>query len=80
MLQTASELVAPDDRIILMKNEVYRVPQTHREVQVLSGTAWITLDKKDIILHSSEQASLPFSKNPVLISALNNMPLIMAVW
>jgi len=79
MLQTASELVAPD-RIILMKNEVYRVPQTHREVQVLSGTAWITLDKKDIILHGSEQASLPFSKNPVLISALNNMPLIMAVW
>ncbi|XZN90485.1 MAG: hypothetical protein ACM65L_09015 [Microcoleus sp.] len=79
MLQTASELVAPN-RIILMKNEVYRVPQTHREVQVLSGIAWITLDTKDIILHSSEQASLPFSKNPVLISALNNMPLIMAIW
>ncbi|MEG3849595.1 hypothetical protein QT971_02420 [Microcoleus sp. herbarium19] len=86
MLQRYSELAAPvsetleEDRIILMKNEVYRLPQTHREIQVLSGIAWITLDKQDIILHSSEKASLPSSKNAAVISALNNMPLIVAVW
>lgn len=86
MLQRYSELVAPvsgtleEDRIILMKNEVYRLPQTHREIQVLSGIAWITLDKQDIILHSSEKASLPSSKNAALISALNNVPLILAVY
>ena len=93
MLQRYSELAAPvsgarpyggyaneEDRIIVMKNEVYRLPQTHREVQVLSGIAWITLDKQDIILQSAEKASLPPSKNWAVISALNNMPLILAVW
>ena len=49
MLQKISELTAPD-RIILMENEVYRLPQTHREIQVWSGIAWITLDQQDIIL------------------------------
>ena len=79
MLQKISELAAPD-RIILMNNEIYRLPRTHREIQVLSGIAWITLDQQDIILHSPEKASLPPSKNFAVISALNNMPLILAVW
>jgi hypothetical protein len=78
MLQKISELTAPN-RIILMENEVYRLPQTHREIQVLSGIAWITLDQQDIILQSPEKASLPPSKNFAVISALNNMPLILAV-
>ena len=86
MLQRYSELAAPvsgtleENRIILMKNEVYRLPQTHQEVQVLLGIAWITLDKQDIILHSPEKVSLPPSKNFAVISALNNMPLVVAVW
>jgi hypothetical protein len=79
MLQRYSELAAPD-RIIVMKDEVYRLPQTHRQIQVISGTAWITLDKQDIILDSPEKVSLPSSKNAVVISALNNVPLILAVW
>jgi hypothetical protein len=78
MLQRYSECAAPD-RIILMKNEVYRLPQNHREVQVLLGIAWITVDKQDIILHGPEKISLPPSKNFAVISALSNMPLIMAV-
>jgi hypothetical protein len=86
MLQKNSELTAPvsgaleEDRIILMENEVYRLPQTHREIQVLSGSAWITLDQQDIILQSHEKASLPPSKNFAVISALNNMPLILVAW
>jgi hypothetical protein len=46
----------------------------------LSGIAWITLDQQDIILQSHEKASLPPSKNFAVISALNNMPLILAAW
>ena len=86
MLQRYAELSAlvsgalEKERIILMKNEVYRLPQTHREIQVLLGIAWITLDKQDIILHGPEKVSLPPSKNFAVISALNNMPLIVAVW
>ncbi|MCC3404489.1 MAG: hypothetical protein JGK17_02665 [Microcoleus sp. PH2017_10_PVI_O_A] len=79
MLQRYSECAAPE-RIIIMKNEVYKLPQTNREIQVLSGIAWITLDKQDIILHSPEKASLSPSKNFAVISALSNMPLIVAVW
>lgn len=79
MLQRYSELAAPD-RIILMKDEVYKLPQTHREVQVLSGIAWITIDQQDIILDGSEKVLLPSSKNAAVISALNNVPLILAVW
>ncbi|MEG4516133.1 MULTISPECIES: hypothetical protein [unclassified Microcoleus] len=78
MLQTYSECAAPD-RIILKGNEVYRLPQTNQEIQVLSGIAWITLDQQDIILHSQEKASLPPSKNFAVISALNNMPLILTL-
>lgn len=79
MLQRYSECAAPE-RIILMKNEVYRLPQTHRAIQVLSGIAWITVDQQDIILHGVEKISLPPSKNFAVISALSNMPLVVAVW
>ncbi|WP_293340335.1 hypothetical protein [Microcoleus sp. CAWBG58] len=85
MVQIYSKCATPvsgaleKDRIILLKNEVYSLPQTHREVQVVSGIAWITVDKQDIILHSPETISLPPSKNIAVISALNNMPLILAV-
>ncbi|MGL5060642.1 MAG: hypothetical protein ACRC62_11745 [Microcoleus sp.] len=79
MLQKHSKLAAPD-RIILMKDEVYRLPQTVREIQVLSGIAWLTFGEQDIILQSTEKTSLPPSKNFAVISALNNMPLILAVW
>jgi hypothetical protein len=79
MLQISSELAA-SDRIILMKDEVYRLPQTYREIQVLSGIAWITIDTQDIILNNSEKVTLPSSKNPAVISALNNVSLILAVW
>jgi hypothetical protein len=79
MLQISSELAA-SNRIILMKDEVYRLPQTHREIQVLSGIAWITIDTQDIILNNSEKVTLPSSKNPAVISALNNVSLILAVW
>lgn len=86
MLQRYSECAAPvsgalkEDRIILTKNDVYKLPKTHREIQVLSGIAWISLDKQDIILHGPAKASLPPSKNFAVISALNNMPLIVALW
>ncbi len=86
MLQRYFELAASvsgtleENRIIVMKDEVYRLPQTHRQIQVISGIAWITLDKQDIILNSPEKVSLSSSKNPVVISALNNVPLILAVW
>ncbi|MGE5659253.1 MAG: hypothetical protein ACM37W_21880 [Actinomycetota bacterium] len=46
-------------------------------MQVLSGTAWITIDQKDIILRSGEKAELPSTKHFAVISALSQVPLIL---
>ncbi|MCU0546765.1 MAG: hypothetical protein MUE44_32140 [Oscillatoriaceae cyanobacterium Prado104] len=79
MFQKHSECTAPD-RIILMNREVYKLPHSVREIQVLSGIAWLTLDQQDIILQNPEKTTLQPSKNAALISALNNMPLVLAIW
>lgn len=79
MLQKNPQCAVPD-RIILMNKEAYKLPQTVRAIQVLSGIAWLTLHKQDIILQSSEKTLLSPSKNAAVISALKNMPLILAVW
>lgn len=65
--------------IKLENNQVFRLPKAYRNVQVLSGTAWITIDKQDIILRSGEKVSLPLSKNFAVISVLSKIPLILEV-
>lgn len=64
-------------RLMLYKNELIRLPESCRELQVVSGQAWITQADKDIILRSGECAALNPSKDSVLVSALGNKPLIM---
>lgn len=76
MFQRHSQLVAPS-RFTLEKNQVFRLPKTYREVQVVSGTAWITVDREDIIVRSGEKASLPNPQNFAVISALSQTPLIL---
>ncbi|HLO47460.1 MAG TPA: hypothetical protein VK211_03440 [Kamptonema sp.] len=75
MFQRNSQFAA----IKIENNQVFRLPKAYREVQVLSGTAWITVDRKDIILRSGEKVCLPSSNNFALISALTNVPLILEV-
>ncbi|MDF0556924.1 hypothetical protein [Kamptonema sp. UHCC 0994] len=65
--------------IKLENNQVFRLPKAYRDVQVLSGTAWITVDKQDIILRTGDKVSLPSSNNFAVISVLTKVPLILEV-
>lgn len=75
MLKHNSQLTA----IKLENNQVFKLPQAYREVQVLSGTAWITVDQQDIILRCGEKTAIPSSNNFAVISALTKNPLIFEV-
>jgi hypothetical protein len=44
----------------------------------MSGSAWITFDGQDIIVHSGDQIALTSNSDPVIISALGDHPLIYA--
>jgi len=65
--------------IKIENNQVFKLPKAYREVQVLSGTAWITVERKDIVLRSGEKVYLPSSKNFALISALTKVPLMLEI-
>jgi mannose-6-phosphate isomerase class I len=76
MLEYNSQLTA----IKLENNQVFKLPQAYREVQVLSGTAWITIDQKDLILKCGEKAAIPATHhNFAVISGLTKNPLIFKV-
>ncbi|HEY9671068.1 MAG TPA: DUF2917 domain-containing protein, partial [Waterburya sp.] len=66
-------------QLTLKKNEVIRVPLAAQKVQVLSGTAWITVAGEDILLQAGEKAALPSQRNFAVLSALGDVPLIVDV-
>ena len=57
-------------RLTLLKGHALRLPRTCPRVHVLSGTAWVTVAGKDIILEVGETVSFTPEKDFVLISAL----------
>lgn len=61
----------------LQKGEVFRLPSACREIQVLSGVAWITVAGEDIILIRGKTATLALNKDEALVSAINDAPLIL---
>lgn len=63
----------------LEKGEVFRLPAGVRELYVLSGIAWITVDGTDIILTTGEKASLESTQGSAVISVLGKMPLNLEV-
>lgn len=66
-------------QLTLKKNEVVRVPLAAQKVQILSGTAWITVAGEDIILQAGEKAALPSQQDFAVLSALGDAPLIVDV-
>lgn len=66
-------------RLVLYKNEVFRLPQTCREVRVVTGTVWVTLNGKDIMLGQGERLSIGSGTDFALVSALRG-PVILEVW
>jgi hypothetical protein len=69
---------AMSDYCILSKNHVHALKCAARALWVMSGSAWITFDGQDIIVHSGDQIALTSNSDPVIISALGDHPLIYA--
>lgn len=43
-----------------------------RVIKVISGTAWITLDQRDIFIRAGEQFRIPLTQHKVLISPVGH--------
>jgi hypothetical protein len=67
-------------RLMLRPDEVLRLPGTSQGVQVVSGTAWLTRDGKDIFLQNGERVCLLAGKDLVLVSPLGCVPLVVEVF
>lgn len=63
-------------RFILENGEVFRVNHFYTELQVLSGVAWVTVEGKDLILHSGDKIKFESKKDVAIISVLGKAPLI----
>ena len=64
-------------RLILYKDEVCRLPTTFKEIRVLSGLAWLTINGKDIMLGQGQKIALSSKEGFALVSAMCNTPLVL---
>lgn len=64
----------------LTKGEVFRIPSTCQTVHILSGIAWLTLAGEDIILTAGEKVSLGSNQGMALLSALDEVPLLLEIF
>ncbi len=60
----------------LEHNQSLKLPQQVHELQVLSGSAWLTIAGQDIILNSQQVISIPKNKYGAVISAISQEPLL----
>jgi hypothetical protein len=67
-------------RLMLCHNELFRLPAASPGIAVVEGTAWVTVNGRDIFLASGESLLLPSRRDSALISALGRAPLILEVF
>jgi hypothetical protein len=56
-------------RLILLRTEALRVPKSIKLLRVLSGTAWISMDGRDVIVLAGAAAETKGLKTPAVVSA-----------
>jgi hypothetical protein len=64
-------------RLVLYKGEVFRLPQRFKEIQILSGRAWLTMNGKDILVEAGQKVSLATGKDIALISTVRDVPVVL---
>jgi hypothetical protein len=67
-------------RLMLRRDEIFRLPTASREVRVVAGVAWLTMDGEDILLQNGERAWLLAGKDLALVSPLRSAPLILEIF
>lgn len=65
---------------IINPSQHLKLPLEVREVQVLSGVAWITVVEEDIILTSRQKALLKLNQGIAVVSTLSDRPLVLVGW
>jgi hypothetical protein len=66
-------------RPILYQNETHRLSPTCQNIQILSGTAWVTIAGEDVILTQGEKASILPTKDVIVVSAVGAIPLVLEI-
>jgi hypothetical protein len=59
--------------------KLMRMPRKNQVVEVVMGTAWITMNGEDFILHAGETLQLSESHEFALVSSLQQNRLVLAV-
>jgi hypothetical protein len=73
------EAFAPNSEFVLIKNSAYRLPKGVRQVQVVSGYAWISVDGRDLFVGEGERIELPNdAQEGAVVSAIDRKPLLIA--
>ena len=76
MISPNSPQVAQMLRLVLYRDEIFRVPGASTCIRVLSGNAWLTVDGQDIIVAGGETASVRSKKDFALVSTFDSNPLV----
>ena len=63
----------------LMKGFVRDEKRESQVIHIVSGTAWVTMDGKDVILTEGEELRLSRGKYDAIVSTANNEPLVYEV-
>jgi hypothetical protein len=66
-------------RLVLYRNEAYRLPRACQGIRVRSGVAWATFTGKDIILGCGEETHVTSGKDFVVVSAVGHTPLVLEI-
>lgn len=66
-------------RLVLYRDEAYRLPRACRGIRVRSGMAWVTFTGKDIILGCGEETHVTSGKDFVVVSAVGHTPLVLEI-
>jgi len=64
-------------RVMLIKNETYRVPASAKAIRVVAGRAWLALNGTDVISNAGETLAVnadgvisPVGKTPLIIEVI----------
>lgn len=63
-------------KIELMKGYVRTEKRESQLLRVVSGTAWVSMDGKDLILNPGEELKLSRGEYKAVVSATGNEPLV----
>lgn len=73
------EAFAPNSEFVLIKNSAYRLPSGVRQVQVVVGSAWLSINGHDMFIFAGETAELPTdAQDSAVVSAIDRKPLLIA--